>query len=151
MALIAFEGQLSVPRTFSFDELRAIPAQVIERSMLLGGSPIAGVRLGSLIEALGIKPWTRFAVVRGDDGYAANIPLALVHDCLLVYAVGNAPLPVELGGPFRFLTRGAERCSNVKHVVAIGFSEAPVDVTHHCPHAIARRAGTLVVAPGGQS
>ena len=151
MSLIAFDGQLSVPRTFSFDELRALPAQVIERSMLLAGRAIAGVRIGNIINELGVKPWTRFAVIRAEDGYAASIPLELVYDCLLVYAVGNAPLPVELGGPFRFLTRGADRCSNVKHVVAVGFSEAAVDVEHECPHAIARRAGNLVVQPGGQS
>ena len=151
MSLIAFDGQLSVPRTFSFDELRALPAQVSERSMLLGGRAIAGVRIGTILDTLGVKPWTRFAVVRAEDGYAANIPLELVHDCLLVYAVGNAPLPVELGGPFRFLTRGVDRCSNVKHVAAIGFHEAAVDVEHHCPHAIARRAGNLVALPRGQS
>jgi DMSO/TMAO reductase YedYZ molybdopterin-dependent catalytic subunit len=151
MSLIAFDGQLNVPRTFSFDELRALPGQVIERSVLLAGRAIAGVRIGTIIDALGVKPWTRFAVVRSEDGYAANIALDLVHDCVLVYAVGNAPLPVELGGPFRFLTRGADRCSNVKHVAAIGFSEAAVDVEHHCPHAIARLAGNLVVLPGGQS
>lgn len=151
MSLIAFDGQLSVPRTFSFAELRTLPAQVIERSMLLGGRAIAGVRIGAILGELGVKPWTRFAVVRAEDGYAANIPLELVHDCLLVFAVGNAPLPVELGGPFRFLTRGADRCSNVKHVAAIGFSETAVDVDHDCPHAIARRAGNVVVLPGGQS
>ena len=151
MSLIAFDGQLSVPRSFSFDELRALPAQVTERSMLLGGRAIAGIRVGAILADLGVKPWTRFAVVRSADGYAANIALELVHDCVLVYAIGNAPLPVELGGPFRFLTRGADRCSNVKHVAAIGFSETAVDVEHHCPHAIARRAGNLVVLPGGQS
>ena len=150
MPTIAFQGQLSLPRSFSFDELRACPAQVTERSMLLGGGAIAAVRVGHLVAALGIKPWSRFAVVRAEDGYAANIPLALVHDCLLVYAVGDTPLPAELGGPFRFLTRGADRCSNVKRVLAIDFSETAVDVVHHCPHAIARRAGLLVTVPGGQ-
>ncbi len=151
MSLIAFDGQLSVPRTFSFDELRALPGQVVERSVLLGGRAIAGVRIGAILGELGVKPWTRFAVVRSEDGYAANVPLELVDDCLLVYAVGNAPLPVELGGPFRFLTRGADRCSNVKHVAAIDFSETEIDVDHHCPHAIARHAGAMVVLPGGQS
>ncbi|HEX9100669.1 MAG TPA: molybdopterin-dependent oxidoreductase [Polyangia bacterium] len=151
MSLIAFEGQLSVPRTFSFDELRRLPAQLTERSMLLGGRAIAGVRIGALIADLGVKPWARFAVVRAEDGYAANVPLALVVDCVLVYAVGDAPLPVELGGPIRFLARGADRCSNVKRVAAIGFREAAVEVAHHCPHAVARGAGNLVVLPGGQS
>ncbi len=151
MSLIRFDGQLSVPRTFSFDELRALPAQVTERSMLLGGRAIAGVRVGGILAALGVKPWARFAVVRADDGYAANVPLDVAHDCLLVYAVGEAPLPVELGGPLRFFGRGLDRCSNVKSVAAIGLTEVAVEVEHDCPHAIARRAGNLVVLPGGQS
>lgn len=151
MSLLSFDGQLSVPRTFTFDELRSMPAQVVERSMLLGGRAIAGVRIGGILDAVGVKPWARFAVVRGGDGYAANIPIAVVGDCVLVYAVGHAPLPVELGGPFRFLARGLDRCSNVRHVAAIGFSEVAADVEHACPHAIAAQAGTLVVLPGGQS
>jgi DMSO/TMAO reductase YedYZ molybdopterin-dependent catalytic subunit len=116
MSRIAFDGQLSVPRTFSFDELRALPAQVTERSMLLGGRAIAGVRVGAILDLVGVKPWARFAIVRSEDGYG-----------------------------------GADRCSNVKQVASIGFSEVAADVDHACPHAIARRAGTLVVLPGGQS
>ena len=37
MSRTAFDGQLGVPRSFSLDELRALPAHVIERSTLLGG------------------------------------------------------------------------------------------------------------------
>jgi DMSO/TMAO reductase YedYZ molybdopterin-dependent catalytic subunit len=151
MSVIAFEGELSVPRVFSFDELRALPAQVTERSVLLGGRVIAGVRLGAIVDQLGVKPWARFVVVRSDDGYAANVPLELAADCVLVYAVGDAPLPVGLGGPFRFFARGLDRCSNVKGVAAIGFHEAAAVVEHHCPRAIARRAGNLVILPGGRS
>ena len=151
MSLIAFDGELSIPHTFSFDELRALPAQVTERSMLLGGRAIVGVRIGAILGELKVKPCARFAIVRGDDGYAANIAIEHLGDCVLVYAVGSARLPAELGGPFRFLTRGADRCSNVKHVASIGFSEVAAVVEHHCPHAIARQAGNLVVLPGGQS
>jgi DMSO/TMAO reductase YedYZ molybdopterin-dependent catalytic subunit len=150
MSLISFDGQLCIPRTFSFDELRALPAQMIERSMLLGGRAITGVRIAAVVAALGIKPWARFAIVRAADGYAANIPIELVNDCVLVYAVGSAPLPAELGGPVRLLARGLDNCSNVKDVVAVGFEEVAAEVEHACPHAIAARAGALVL-PGGQS
>jgi DMSO/TMAO reductase YedYZ molybdopterin-dependent catalytic subunit len=147
MSLIEFDGQLSVPRTYSFDELRAMPAQLVERSLLLGGRAIAAVRIGAILDELGVKPWTRFAIVRGADGYAANIPLELVYDCVLVYAIGDAPLPDDLGGPFRFFTRGADRCSNVKHVIAIDLCERAADVESACPHALARGAG-LMTLPG---
>ncbi|HEY2746888.1 MAG TPA: molybdopterin-dependent oxidoreductase [Polyangia bacterium] len=132
MSLIAFTGHLSTPRTFSCAELRALPAQVSERSLLLGGRAIVGVRIGSLLAALGPKPWARFAVVRADDGFVASLPIALADDCVLVYAVGDGPVPVELGGPFRLFARGAGRCSNVKHVCAIELSERAVAVEHAC-------------------
>jgi len=151
MSLIALDGELSVPRTFSFAELRALDAPIIERSVLLGGRAISGIRIGTILGSLGIKPWTRFAVVCGEDGYAANVPLELVDDCVLVYAVGDAPLPVELGGAFRFLARGAARCSNVKHVAAIGFRQNAVAVEHRCARARGRGAGSMAVVRGGQS
>lgn len=151
MPLIALDGHISVPRAFSFDELRALPNQIEERSMLLGGRAIIGVRLGAVIASLGLKSWARFAVVCADDGYAANIPIESVLDCVLVYAVGSAPLPPQLGGPVRLLTRGIGRCSDVKGVARITFTEVAAAVEHACPHALARAAGTLVIRPGGQS
>jgi DMSO/TMAO reductase YedYZ molybdopterin-dependent catalytic subunit len=151
MSLVAIDGEISIPRTFTFAELTALPQQVEERSMLLGGRAIRGVRLGAVLAQLGIKPWARFAVIRAHDGYAANIDVAAIGDCLLIYAIGDEPLPAELGGPVRLMTRGLGRCANVKNVASVSFAVAPIEIEHACPHEIARRRRGWVVLAGGES
>jgi DMSO/TMAO reductase YedYZ molybdopterin-dependent catalytic subunit len=138
MPLLAIDGDLSIPRTFSFDDLRLLPEQEAEPSLLLGGRVIRAVRLSAIVAALGIKPWARVAVVRGRDGYRANIPLDALDDTVLVYAVGERPLPAELGGPLRLLARGLGNCANVRAVEAISFAVEPVIVENACAHEHAR-------------
>jgi DMSO/TMAO reductase YedYZ molybdopterin-dependent catalytic subunit len=136
--LFAIDGEISIPRAFTFEELRASPEQIVERSMLLGGRALSAARLSMLVEGLGVKSWARFAIVRGSDGFIANIPVEAIADCLLVYAVGNQPLSSELGGPVRLLARGLGRCGNVKSVVSISFSVAAAEIKHACHHERAR-------------
>jgi DMSO/TMAO reductase YedYZ molybdopterin-dependent catalytic subunit len=141
MSLLAIDGAINLPRSFTLEELRALPQQIKEHSVLLGGCAIIGVRLTSVVTALGIKPWARFAVVRGEDGYVANIPVEAIDDCVLVYAVGREPLPEALGGPARLLGRGLGRCANVKRVQSVSLAEHAAEVAHPCRHEAARVAG----------
>ncbi len=149
MALFEIDGAVSFARGFTFDELRASGRQMVERSVLLGGRAITGVRLGVVVEALAIKPWARFVVVSGGDGYVANVPLAAVHDCVLVYAVGDQPLPRDLGGPVRLLTRGLDECTNVKAVERLTFAEHADPVAHRCDHG-AHHGRVSMIAAGGR-
>ncbi len=151
MPLIEIDGAVSFARGFTFDELRAGSEQLVERSALLGGRAITGVRLGALVAALGIKPWARFAVVRGADGYVANLPLPAVHDCVLVYAIGDGPVPRELGGPVRLWTRGLDACSNVKGVERLTFAEHAADVVRRCRHASRHAPADAAVLHGRRS
>ncbi len=150
MTLLAIEGEVSIPRSFTFDDLRALPGQHAERSLLLGGRAISAVKLAAALPPLGIKPWARFAVVAGRDGYRANIPVDAAGDCLLVYAVGDHALPLELGGPVRLIARGLGRCANVKDVAGITFAVAAAPIEHACAHELAR-ARFGVTSVGGQS
>jgi DMSO/TMAO reductase YedYZ molybdopterin-dependent catalytic subunit len=142
MPLLSIDGEVNLPREFTWDELRALPQQIKEHSVLLGGRAIIGVRLKAVIAELGVKKWARFVVVRAEDEYVANIPLASATDCLLVYAVGNEPLPSALGGPARLLGRGLVRCSNVKRVCRISLAEKGAELAQPCRHELAR--ATLV-------
>jgi DMSO/TMAO reductase YedYZ molybdopterin-dependent catalytic subunit len=146
MALIAIGGEVSIPRSFTFEELALLPEQQEEPSLLLGGRVIRAVRLAAALLRLGVKPWARFAVVEARDGYRANIPIDAVGDCLLVYAVGEQPLPVDLGGPLRLLTRGLGRCANVKDVATLSFTVEPATIEHACAH---EREGAGRAAIGG--
>jgi DMSO/TMAO reductase YedYZ molybdopterin-dependent catalytic subunit len=132
MALITIGGEISIPRGFTFEELRGAPEQVSER--LLAAGNIRGVRLRALVAPLGPKPWARFLVAHGADGYAANLPLAALDDCILVYAIGQRPLWADLGGPLRLFADGHGRCANVKAVTRIALAESAAPVEHACRH-----------------
>jgi DMSO/TMAO reductase YedYZ molybdopterin-dependent catalytic subunit len=148
MSLVALEGDISIPRTFSFSELRAIPQQHLVRSPRTHGRTICGVRLTALTDALGLKSWARFAVVRSSDGYAANIPVEALDECTLGYAIEGSPLPISLGGPVRLLTRTLGACANVKNVALISFAIEPAKIEHACAHELARARGLAVLAGG---
>lgn len=144
MPLLAIDGEISIPRTFTFDELRSLPQQLTEPSALLGGRAIGGVRLAAALLRLGVKPWARYAIISARDGYRANIPVEVAGDCLLVYAIGDQALPVALGGPVRLLARGLGRCANVKDVETISFAVEPAVIEHACPHERARSRGATI-------
>jgi DMSO/TMAO reductase YedYZ molybdopterin-dependent catalytic subunit len=147
MSLIALDGDISNPRTFSFAELRAIPQQTIASHPRVG-PPMRAVPLGVLAYHLGLKSWARFAVVRSSDGYAANIPVDELHQCALAYALDDAPLPPALGGPLRLFARTLGCCANVKRVALISFAITPASIEHACAHDVARARGMTVLAGG---
>ena len=80
------------------------------------------------------------------DNFHASIPLAPVIDRgLIIYAVGDQPLSVEQGGPFRFFIPDhaachldeIDECANVKFLDRIeltqgkGFDNRPQDDEEH--------------------
>jgi DMSO/TMAO reductase YedYZ molybdopterin-dependent catalytic subunit len=137
MALITLtiDGEISIPRGFTFEELRCLPDQIRDRTLLLGRHEVKAVPLSALLEPLGMKSWARFAVVRGGDGFVANVPVESIGQCLLVYAIGELPLWTDLGGPVRLFAPGLGRCANVKAVSSIALAVAAAPVEHACAHA----------------
>jgi DMSO/TMAO reductase YedYZ molybdopterin-dependent catalytic subunit len=140
MALVQLvvDGEISIPRGFTFEELCRIPEQVTERAGRFGRRDFIGIRLSALVESLGVKSWARFAVVRGADGYVANIPVESIDRCVIVYAIGELPLWADLGGPVRLFADGLGRCANVKNLVSVSFSVVCAKVEHACRHDHAR-------------
>jgi DMSO/TMAO reductase YedYZ molybdopterin-dependent catalytic subunit len=124
MALITLtiDGEISIPRGFTFEELRRARGQIVDGGGLFGRRDVKALPLSALVGPLGIKPCARLAVVRGSDSFVANIPVAIIHQCILVYAVGELPLPAELGGPVRLFAPGQGRCANVKAVTSISLT-----------------------------
>ncbi len=85
-----------------------------------------GVWLAGLLEAFGARGVARYLSVHaGRDGFHACVPLEAVRErSLVIYELDGQPLPVERGGPFRFLVLDAaicktaeiDECVNVKYV-----------------------------------
>jgi DMSO/TMAO reductase YedYZ molybdopterin-dependent catalytic subunit len=60
----------------------------------------------------------------------AAAPLESLADAVLVYALGDGPLPTDHGGPIRLLTPpqvGASACSNVKGLARLVLIAQPED------------------------
>jgi DMSO/TMAO reductase YedYZ molybdopterin-dependent catalytic subunit len=126
MALVLhIGGEVATPCDFDFAALRALAPQLVEPSALLAGREIAAVRLAVLLELAGAHGSAQSLVAESDDGaYVTTLPMeAARQQCVILYRVGEAPLPRGLGGPFRLVTSGRLRAGDVKALGSIYVSE----------------------------
>ena len=129
MAGLRIEGEVEAVRAFSLPDLAALPDQVADVAALVPGREGRGVRLHAVIAAAGPRTSATYAtLVSGDGSFAISVPLdAIARDALVVYALGDAPLPRERGGPVRLLIvdaaacgqAGIDACANVKDLGVI--------------------------------
>jgi DMSO/TMAO reductase YedYZ molybdopterin-dependent catalytic subunit len=106
-------GLVERPQSLSLDELRALPSrtQITRHDCVEGWSCIGkwkGVRLGALVERVGLKPEARYLVFRcadsfGPDPYYESIDLvdAMHEQTILAYEINDKPLPIPYGAPIR--------------------------------------------------
>jgi 2-dehydropantoate 2-reductase len=135
MTSLRVEGEVDVPRAFGFTELAALPGQVPDISRLIPGREGGGVWLQALLEATGTRSQASHITLHATDGdFAASVPLAAVRDRgIVVYRVGDAPLPAVQGGPMRFFitdveacaTGEVDACANVKFLGTIELTVGP--------------------------
>jgi DMSO/TMAO reductase YedYZ molybdopterin-dependent catalytic subunit len=153
MALITLtiDGEIDLPRGFTFDELRRAPEQILECGALFGRPDVKAISLAALVEPLRVQPWARFAVVRGTDGFVANVPVAGLYKCLLIYALGELPLRADLGGPVRLFAPGLGRCSNVKGVTSVSLAIAATRREQSCAHAHRQRNAPISALIGDKT
>lgn len=141
---IAINGLVNHERVFRFDDLRALP-QVDDVSRLVPGRQGVAVRLAELLQQAAPAAQATHATLASTDGeFTASVPLDEIRDALLVYRLGNAPLPGHLGGPVRFLvpeakachTGGADTCANVKFLgrITLTQGEQPDSRATKTPH-----------------
>jgi hypothetical protein len=108
---------------FSFDDLARLPGQVPDVASLAPGRTGGAVRFVSILEAAGVSEEAeRVTLETADGGFSQQAPLAALRTAVVVYRLGQGPLPAEQGGPLRFLipnleecgVAGVDRCTNVK-------------------------------------
>jgi DMSO/TMAO reductase YedYZ molybdopterin-dependent catalytic subunit len=102
-------GEVDTPRTWSWDELRKLPAETItvdihcvtKWSKLDTGW--TGVSVDTLME--GVDTAAEYAVAYSDGGYTTNMPLEEIsgHKAWVAYEYDGQPLHPEHGGPARLL------------------------------------------------
>ena len=129
--MLEIAGLVRQPRTYSFDELAAAPGQVVDVSKLAPDREGSAVTLAALLELAQPTPDARFIRLEAEGDYAASIPIdAVIDQALVMYRLGEGPLPEAKGGPLRFLipdvaacqTADVDACANVKYLRRIELS-----------------------------
>ena len=129
-------GLPGAPRTYDFAGLSALPDQIADVSELAEGRVGGAVRLRTLIERSGADAGAAFITLFAEGDYSASVPLAAVIDqAILIYRLGDGPLPAAQGGPIRFLipdvaacqTAEVDSCANVKFLrrIELGRERGP--------------------------
>ena len=135
-AALEVGGLVGAVRTYDFAALAALPGQIADVSELAEGREGAAVRLTSVIERSQPDAGAAFITLFAEGDYSASVPLAAVIDqAILIYRLGDGPLPAARGGPVRFLipdvaacqTAEVDSCANVKFLqrIELGSERGP--------------------------
>jgi len=110
---IQVEGTVHTPGAFDFAALAALPEQIADIGRLIPGRQGGGVWLRALLDVVGpLAQATHLTLHASDGSFSASVPLAAVRDRgIVVYRLGDDPLPVAQGGPMRFYITGVEACA----------------------------------------
>jgi hypothetical protein len=134
MEQLRIDGEVQHIRNLSFADLAALPDQIADIGVLIPGREGGGIRLRSILEAVGVAPTATHITITSNDGkFSASVPLDAVQDAIVAYRLGNEPLPQTKGGPIRFFIPDVEQCAigevdacaNVKFVGLIHLSRGP--------------------------
>ena len=124
MTQLQIDGEVRTPRTLAFGDLAALPGQIADVSTLVQGRVGGGVRLASILESVGVASQAKNVTLVSTDGFEQSAPLAALGQAIVLYRLGDRPLPAEEGGPLRFIVpnaaecaaMGVDRCTNVKYL-----------------------------------
>ena len=124
-------GLVENPRTYTFDEIRALPSSTQETTLMcisnyVGGGLMSnamwkGLPLRDLLMPAGPRPGIVKVVLHAADGYTDTYPLdkALEPTTFVAYEMNGEPLPLRHGYPVRILTPGLFGEKSVKWVTRI--------------------------------
>ena len=122
---LRIEGLVETPCTFDFAALAACAEQIADVSALLPGRAGTAVPVRALLARAGVRSEATRVIVAARVGcFKAEVPLAAAETAVVVYRLGDRPLPAPQGGPLRFFIpdatacglEGIDACANVKDV-----------------------------------
>jgi len=110
--LLRVSGEVEVERQLTFADLTALPAQVADVGALVPGRVGSAIELRAILDAVAVRPPATHVTLTATDGrFSASVPLAAVRDAVIVYRLGDEPLPQSQGGPLRLLIPKVEECA----------------------------------------
>lgn len=120
LPMLTLDGCLTGPMVFTYADLRGLPGQIDDVGRIIPGRRGSAVSVAELLRDATLGDGARQAVFHSaEEGFFARVSLAsAVENGILVYRIGEHPLPERLGGPIRlFIPETDDRCANVKNVV----------------------------------
>jgi DMSO/TMAO reductase YedYZ molybdopterin-dependent catalytic subunit len=110
--MLTIDGEVARAISFDLKALRALPGQVADVAEHVPGREGSAVWLREVLSAAQPTTQARWATLATADGrFAICVALdALLDRALLVYRLGEAPLPDNKGGPVRLLLSGKVEC-----------------------------------------
>jgi DMSO/TMAO reductase YedYZ molybdopterin-dependent catalytic subunit len=125
-------GKVDHPLNLRYEDLYCLPRTVENITIVCRGffedtANFSGVALPTLLAAAGVQPDADTLVIRGADGYSADVPLesALSEDNLVAYEWEGQPLPILHGFPARALFPHMPGSASVKWLLEIEVTTAP--------------------------
>lgn len=117
--LFTIEGEVERPQAFSQLDLQEVHRyyQVPDLSLVDERLSGKGVRLRRLLDLVGPVYGSEFITIESaDGGFSASLPISEVgRTALIVYERDGKPLPLDQGGPARFVVPYyPDACANVK-------------------------------------
>jgi DMSO/TMAO reductase YedYZ molybdopterin-dependent catalytic subunit len=147
--ILKIDGAVERPLNLSFADFAKISTdgQIPDVSRLDAKRAGGAVTLESLLKLVGAKSSAGWLTLHASaDDFHASIPLDAVRSrAVVIYRLGDEPLPAKSGGPVRFFipdyaachTHEVDECANVKFVDHIelaserGFDNRPHDGAEH--------------------
>ena len=137
--ILAISGDAANTSSVDWSELGSLPGVVADVTAVAPGAVGRAVPISVLLDR--VRPGqqaTHVTVISSDGSYRASIPLdEVATGGWLAFALDDAPLPAERGGPLRLtVAEGTTLCWNVKDVAEMRFTvgSEPDDVPEKPPH-----------------
>lgn len=131
---LVVRGEVEAAKEFLLEDLRSLPAasQIEDVSSIASGRTGSAVRLSGILSQVKPKASAKYLTLHASrDDFHASIPLEAIADkAIVIYRLGDEPLSVKAGGPYRFFIpdhaacRVAEvdECANVKFIDVLEFT-----------------------------
>jgi len=79
-ATVAISGLVSTPRSYSVNDLRALPQVTVKAKDRTGADvTFSGVPMATILQAIGLKPETKSLVFTGADNYQQEVPIEAIR------------------------------------------------------------------------
>jgi DMSO/TMAO reductase YedYZ molybdopterin-dependent catalytic subunit len=134
---LTITGEVGEDVTVTYDELTAMPTEHRHVTLRCVGESLNGRKLDSavwtgtpirtLLEEAAPDSECNCVMLRADDGYFVQFPLAALADGFLAWGMNGEPLPRSHGAPVRALVPGHWGETNVKWLEQIELLDEAVD------------------------